>query len=570
MTEERLVAPTGPRGKRGSVNRALLAPVLDASRPSAPGAVKGLHGPISDNRGKRVIEGFLQKWSFSRKRFENWYIILWENKDMTLYEKNKPYNDRSSFKATLRINPMVGYLFYMTTTESPHCFQLVQEDRTYRFAGETTDRERFATVFLKMGIRMVTGPGGQEESSNFVNLMKVLPQLDEITKLARLPTMMQVVCVECDQRSAVVRCEQCEDLYCRTCFDSLHKSGKRATHTVQSIEPKKANAQEKTLVELYAEKLPFIIGDIIEHISTVEEVENYKPDKSVTPRSSKDQSGESRESLTMDSMEGVLDTGDPRRGLGRSVATRALHHQGKKKGKKEEAWVKVAPLGIKLTDEEQKDFRESMADTLREADDAFAQMVASFRECCEVKERSYHFTKYPNCFVGKHTVDALIKNGVVSSRCEAVELGNRLIEEDIIQHVAKEHSFEDAGLFYRFADAPLPRDSELVMVPRGSDVEDVRSTAPNLLRTTGRETKEPEQEKDKVFVCGDYVELFGLDTIAFNGQRGHVVTVFENSRYEVQLESGTVAKFRLLNMSKVVNMKPSLSMNAITSQSFKG
>jgi len=111
------------------------------------------------------------------------------------------------------------------------------------------------------------------------------------------------------------------------------------------------------------------------------------------------------------------------------VVTRALHHHldGKKKNKKEEAWVKVAPLGIKLTDDEQKDFRESMADTLREAEDAFALLVSSFRECCEIKDRSYHFTKYPNCFVGKQTVEALVKNGVVASRSEAVALGNRML-----------------------------------------------------------------------------------------------------------------------------------------------
>jgi len=138
----------------------------------------------------------------------------------------------------------------------------------------------------------------------------------------------------------------------------------------------------------------------------------------------------------------------------------------------------------------------------------------------------------------------------------------------VIQHVAKEHGFEDAGLFYRFVDTPLPRDSEMLLRP--SD-DEVSFSAPSLMRAPGRESKDGESDKGKeVFGTGDYVELFGLDTKAFNGQRGHVVTVFENSRYEVQLESGTVAKFRMLNMSKVVggSSKPSLSMTLTTSQSF--
>jgi len=503
---------------------------------------------------------------------------------VTFYETTKPYNDRSSFKAILRLNP-VGYLFYMTAPEqqAPFCFQLCQEEQVFRLASaDSPERERFATVLLKMGLRLATGPGGQEESTNFVRLMTALPQLSQITVLARLPTLMQTVCVECDQRHAVLRCEQCDDLYCKICFDNLHKCGKRATHTIQSLEGKKTDNHEKSLVELYVEKLPFVIGDVVEHISTVAEVEGYKPDAS--PRKSADSQIPVLERMslgTMEGIEGVLDTGDPRRGLGRSVATRQLHHQGK--AKKTETWVKVAPLGIKLTDEEQKEFREGMAETLREAEDEFAQLVTQFRECCEIKDRTYLFKTYPNCFVGKHTVDALLKKGIVASRTEAVALGNTLLKDDVIQHVSKEHSFEDAGLFYRFADAPLQRDSELLM-PKD---DESRSSTRKLRESKDAEPeKEPVKAEKEVFAIGDVVELFGLDTKIFNGQRGTIITDCGSSRYEVQLDSGDIQKFRMLNLSRVsggeggmkkstssAGMKTStsgLSLTPATSQSFKG
>lgn len=105
-------------------------------------------------------------------------------------------------------------------------------------------------------------------------------------------------------------------------------------------------------------------------------------------------------------------------------------------------------------------------------------------------------------------------------------------------------------------DSPLPRASE--QVTARSPESEVSLTAPPLFRTPGsrdsREVKEtePEREKEKeIFAVGDYVELFGLEMKEFNGQRGHVAELLDNSRCDVRLESGTLAKFRMMNMSKV-------------------
>eukprot|EP00397_Hematodinium_sp_SG-2012_P034165 GEMP01036602.1.p1 GENE.GEMP01036602.1~~GEMP01036602.1.p1 ORF type:complete len:389 (+),score=66.51 GEMP01036602.1:80-1246(+) len=45
-----------------------------------------------------------------------------------------------------------------------------------------------------------------------------------------------MMCQECEERSARVKCEQCKDFFCVTCFDKTHISGKRRNHTKQKVE----------------------------------------------------------------------------------------------------------------------------------------------------------------------------------------------------------------------------------------------------------------------------------------------------------------------------------------------
>lgn len=43
----------------------------------------------------------------------------------------------------------------------------------------------------------------------------------------------QCVCSECEQRSALVRCQDCVDLFCYDCFKNTHRYGKRVKHCVR-------------------------------------------------------------------------------------------------------------------------------------------------------------------------------------------------------------------------------------------------------------------------------------------------------------------------------------------------
>eukprot|EP00435_Cladocopium_sp_Y103_P013880 s1785_g3.t1 len=56
-------------------------------------------------------------------------------------------------------------------------------------------------------------------------------QVDVIRK----PTTV-VMCQECENRAAVLKCEQCKDYFCQDCFNSTHATGKRRAHITSDVE----------------------------------------------------------------------------------------------------------------------------------------------------------------------------------------------------------------------------------------------------------------------------------------------------------------------------------------------
>ena len=53
--------------------------------------------------------------------------------------------------------------------------------------------------------------------------------------ISRKPTSI-LMCQECDKRSSVLKCEQCQDHFCQECFDSLHATGNRRSHVSEEVE----------------------------------------------------------------------------------------------------------------------------------------------------------------------------------------------------------------------------------------------------------------------------------------------------------------------------------------------
>ena len=79
------------------------------------------------------------------------------------------------------------------------------------------------------------------------------------------------------------------------------------------------------------------------------------------------------------------------------------------------------------------------------------ELVAAMRNIggIPIKDRQYHLKNYTRCFVGSEAVTWLSTHLKIS-KADAVRVGQRLVDEKWIHHVADEHSFQDAPLFYRF------------------------------------------------------------------------------------------------------------------------
>jgi Domain found in Dishevelled, Egl-10, and Pleckstrin (DEP) len=66
-----------------------------------------------------------------------------------------------------------------------------------------------------------------------------------------------------------------------------------------------------------------------------------------------------------------------------------------------------------------------------------------------VRDRTYHGTNYPACFVGSQAVDWLHAKQKLS-RTDAEIMLNRLYGFDLVEHVTREHPVQDGQFFYRF------------------------------------------------------------------------------------------------------------------------
>jgi hypothetical protein len=109
------------------------------------------------------------------------------------------------------------------------------------------------------------------------------------------------------------------------------------------------------------------------------------------------------------------------------------------------------PLTIVLDDLETS--VETMTTESKEMDRSLDEIAESFRKGVELKDRKYFLTTYKQCFIGSEAVDFLVQSGAAESREDAVMLGNALSAEyHLFEHVARDHDFQDAKLFYKFVE----------------------------------------------------------------------------------------------------------------------
>ena len=73
----------------------------------------------------------------------------------------------------------------------------------------------------------------------------------------------------------------------------------------------------------------------------------------------------------------------------------------------------------------------------------------------EIKDRRWKLRIFKNCFVGEEAVTWLCKRLQIS-RSEAIEIGQKCLEQGYFYHVLEEHYFEDGYFYYRFSADGCP------------------------------------------------------------------------------------------------------------------
>mmetsp|Transcript_9023 Transcript_9023/g.14628 ORF Transcript_9023/g.14628 Transcript_9023/m.14628 type:complete len:653 (-) Transcript_9023:108-2066(-) len=82
-----------------------------------------------------------------------------------------------------------------------------------------------------------------------------------------------------------------------------------------------------------------------------------------------------------------------------------------------------------------------------------AELVEILEDNVVARRLRYRFKSYRNAFIGQKAVDFMVARNIAETRIDAVRLGNLLLSEGLIRHVANDHLFKDDYLFYNVLKA---------------------------------------------------------------------------------------------------------------------
>ncbi len=88
---------------------------------------------------------------------------------------------------------------------------------------------------------------------------------------------------------------------------------------------------------------------------------------------------------------------------------------------------------------------------------SLAELARILQKGLDIRDRSYRFSRYKACFIGREAVTWMVTHGYAKDRKHAVDLFNRLHRLGVVAHVVDDHAFKDAYLFYRFHDEKIPQ-----------------------------------------------------------------------------------------------------------------
>lgn len=83
--------------------------------------------------------------------------------------------------------------------------------------------------------------------------------------------------------------------------------------------------------------------------------------------------------------------------------------------------------------------------------DALFKIADSMASGLTIKDRQYRLRTYKESFLGNEAVAYLVAEGFAGDESEALEIGNKLQQMGLINHVTKDHTFKNESLFYRLS-----------------------------------------------------------------------------------------------------------------------
>ncbi|XP_075776296.1 DEP domain-containing mTOR-interacting protein isoform X2 [Pelodiscus sinensis] len=106
-----------------------------------------------------------------------------------------------------------------------------------------------------------------------------------------------------------------------------------------------------------------------------------------------------------------------------------------------------------------------------------------------LQAREEEEVKYERTFVASEFIEWLIQEGEVTARTEAEQLGRRLLEHGIIQHVSNKHHFTDSNLLYQFRMNFRRRRRLMELLPEKSRLMPESHDSPFCLRKQNHDNR---------------------------------------------------------------------------------
>jgi|Transcript_735 hypothetical protein len=195
-----------------------------------------------------VREGGMVCWAEAHTQETTWKHPHYDKyrKMLAVARNQKPVAHWKSI-AAFRIEFLLSSIFTWeveATGDYPIVETVENVTEIARIFGIDIQNEPYLVHVLKRALRhyghAVREKRPVKDVEDFLNLMQryrdMVGQFEQMREEEAKRIQKMKVCVQCDERDAVLFCDQCKDFFCQGCFDRLHNKGRRQHHRRSWVE----------------------------------------------------------------------------------------------------------------------------------------------------------------------------------------------------------------------------------------------------------------------------------------------------------------------------------------------